>query len=153
MKESIFYQSKILNCGFVACNNHVQVPFSDQLFNSENTDIKKSSKLSEYALKIGRTRFEEQIKDKVENQDFKSIDDIKEFCESLPNEWTVLQICKDHDKSTTFACKDRIVSSTQPIYISVLKHARSSEYPDPICFRIDASVDKMSEYLFSAWFF
>ncbi|KAL5284737.1 ESPL1 family protein [Megaselia abdita] len=149
-QESIFYQAKILNMGFVSSNENVNssLLFSEPL-NFKEALRKNPSSFRTFALQFGKRKYEESCAYKNtqnENQDFQTFDDIKELCKSLPSEWTVLQLCKDHDKFTTTSYKDQILERAQSIYVSILKHARSSEFPDPICFKIEAPVTKTSEF-------
>lgn len=104
-----------------------------------------------FAFEFGQKKYAEIKKQKLENQDFQSCDDIKEFCRSLPNEWTVLQVCKEHDNATTTSAYKDQMKKAKPIYLSLLKHARSSEFPDPICLRLDAPANQMSKFSYILW--
>lgn len=54
-------------------------------------------------------------------------------------EWTILQLCKGPCTSTTFLTFSEINTQPAYIYLSILQHARSSKYSDPICLRINTS--------------
>lgn len=137
--------------GFVSSHENVELNSSvlfDRKLNYDQPMQEGASKFRKFCMEFGKKKYEEEL-DKIannerENKDFQTFDEIKQFCNSLPKEWTVLQISKDHDKHTTSYTKDHILQSAQPIYISLLNHARSSEYPDPICFKLDGPSVKMA---------
>lgn len=54
-------------------------------------------------------------------------------------EWTIIQLCKGPRLDTTYSIYEKIHSSPAPIYLSIIKHARSDIYSNPICIRINTS--------------
>uniref|UniRef100_T1GBX5 Uncharacterized protein n=1 Tax=Megaselia scalaris TaxID=36166 RepID=T1GBX5_MEGSC len=126
ISESIFLQTKLLNMGFTSKNPGCVIRIACLICFQAKKDYEK----------LMESR-------KKNNLDFQSMEEITSFCKDLPDEWTVLQVCKDHDKTTTTLKKNDILKRPCPIYLTVLKHPRSSEFPEPICIKIEQSGLKM----------
>ena len=57
-------------------------------------------------------------------------------------EWTIIQLCKGPRTETTYSIFPKIHESDAAIFMSLLKHARSDEYPTPICLRFSNTEQK-----------
>ncbi|TMW53544.1 hypothetical protein DOY81_001308 [Sarcophaga bullata] len=64
------------------------------------------------------------------------------YCKQLPNEWTIIQLCKGPRTETTYSIFPKIHESDAAIYMSLLKHARSADYPTPLCLRFSSAEQK-----------
>lgn len=53
-----------------------------------------------------------------------------------------MQLCKGPREETTFSIFPKIHESEAAIYLTILKHARSKEYPTPICLRFAGEEQK-----------
>lgn len=60
---------------------------------------------------------------------------ISEKCNSLPQEWCVLQLCKSFNPATTYSVFNEIIASDGAIYLTLLRHCRSPQL-GPICLKI-----------------
>ncbi|EDW50598.1 uncharacterized protein LOC6610899 [Drosophila sechellia] len=72
---------------------------------------------------------------------------ISEKCNSLPQEWCVLQLCKSFNPATTYSVFNEIIASDGAIYLTLLRHCRSPQL-GPICLRISSenTVNLFREY-------
>ncbi|XP_017012347.2 separin homolog sep-1 [Drosophila takahashii] len=59
---------------------------------------------------------------------------ISNICNSLPEEWCVLQLCKSFNPATTYSVHNEIIASDGAIYLTLLRHCRSPLI-GPICLR------------------
>ncbi|ALC43161.1 Sse [Drosophila busckii] len=64
------------------------------------------------------------------------LEKIKQVCQQLPDEWCVLQLCKSFNPANTYSRVNDIAASSGYIYMTLLRHCRSSEL-GPICLRFD----------------
>ncbi|XP_054084974.1 uncharacterized protein LOC105220867 [Zeugodacus cucurbitae] len=67
---------------------------------------------------------------------------IEQICQEMPKEWTILQLCKGPRTETTVSVYPQIHELDASIYLTVLRHARSAEYPTPICLRFTGPEQK-----------
>ena len=107
--------------------------------------------LFKFALNFGKKKYVEDMEDpdnnnSIDSNDFESTEEIRDFCRKLPKEWAVVQLCKGHNKLTTTMEKDHILKTPSSIYLTLLAHCRSDEYPDPVCFRIPGSDELAGEF-------
>ncbi|XP_023309030.2 separin [Lucilia cuprina] len=65
-----------------------------------------------------------------------------EICQKLPEEWTIIQLCKGPRAETTYSIFPKIHESDAAIYMTLIKHGRSSEYSTPICLRFSSAEQK-----------
>ncbi|XP_020713893.1 separin isoform X2 [Ceratitis capitata] len=67
---------------------------------------------------------------------------VEEICQKMPKEWTILQLCKGPRTETTYSVFPQIHELDAAIYFTLFKHARSVEYPTPICLRFSGPEQK-----------
>ncbi|XP_055910933.1 separin [Eupeodes corollae] len=141
-ENSIFYQIKSLCTGFESRYNvstdEIELP--DTKINEQQELMFQDRPLFKYALEYLKNRSLSKNKSPLnkthkinENHSIDSMQRVEEICASLPQEWTVIQLCKEQREETTYSMFREILASDAPIYLSILKHPRSKEYPKPIC--------------------
>uniref|UniRef100_A0A1B0AGA0 separase n=1 Tax=Glossina pallidipes TaxID=7398 RepID=A0A1B0AGA0_GLOPL len=154
LENSIFHQIRLLYQSaqeryrprHYAKDNSVSKTINvDELLAQMNADEKAdlpNNALIQYALKT----FKENSKEKVNSSDpcdiFRDISDpsqgvkrIQDICKQMPEEWTVLQLCKGFNTLSTYSKYSKIHESDAAIYITILRHIRTCDYPKPICLR------------------
>ncbi|XP_067613568.1 uncharacterized protein Sse isoform X2 [Eurosta solidaginis] len=67
---------------------------------------------------------------------------IVKICQQMPKEWTILQLCKGPRTETTYSVFPQIHELDASIYLTLLKHPRSEDYPIPICLRFSGPEQK-----------
>nr|XP_014103772.2 separin isoform X1 [Bactrocera oleae] len=72
----------------------------------------------------------------------KGVQKIEEICQEMPKEWTILQLCKGPRTETTYSVYPQIHELDASIYVTVLRHVRSAEYPTPISLRFSGPEQK-----------
>ncbi|KAI9587641.1 hypothetical protein GQX74_003487 [Glossina fuscipes] len=57
-------------------------------------------------------------------------------------EWTILQLCKGFNTLSTYSKHSKIHESVAAIYVTILRHIRTCDYPKPICLRVTGGDQK-----------
>uniref|UniRef100_A0A1A9VZZ7 separase n=1 Tax=Glossina brevipalpis TaxID=37001 RepID=A0A1A9VZZ7_9MUSC len=122
--------------------------FLAQMNADEKSDLPDNA-LIQYALKTFKRRVTAEANSTDDYDIFKDISDptegiqrIQDICKQLPEEWTVLQLCKGSNTATTYSKYPEIHKSYAAIYVTILRHVRSCDYPKPICLRFNGSDPK-----------
>lgn len=143
IKNSIFYQIKSLCTGFEAryCVPIESSNFSDFEISEKQKKEFNDRPLLKYGIEYLKSKQLPKPKPRpprIKKQSIDSIQDVQEICSALPQEWTIIQLCKEQRDDSTYSLFRQIFAADAPIYLSILKHPRSKEYPNPICFRLAA---------------
>uniref|UniRef100_A0A1A9V1T3 separase n=1 Tax=Glossina austeni TaxID=7395 RepID=A0A1A9V1T3_GLOAU len=154
LENSIFHQIRLLYQSaqeryrprhFTKDNSMSKTINVDELLAHMNADEKAdlpNNALIQYALKT----FKESPKEKVNSSDpcdiFRDISEpsegvkrVQDICKQMPEEWTVLQLCKGFNTLSTYSKYSKIHESDAAIYVTILRHIRTCDYPKPICLR------------------
>ncbi|KAL9913380.1 separin-like [Glossina fuscipes] len=154
LENSIFHQIRLLYQSaqeryrpmhFKKDNSKSKTINVDELLAQMNADEKAdlpNNALIQYALKT----FKENPQEKVNSSDpcdiFRDISDpsdgvkqIQDICKQMPEEWTILQLCKGFNTLSTYSKYSKIHESDAAIYLTILRHIRTCDYPKPICLR------------------
>uniref|UniRef100_A0A1B0CLT1 separase n=2 Tax=Lutzomyia longipalpis TaxID=7200 RepID=A0A1B0CLT1_LUTLO len=66
--------------------------------------------------------------------EYESAGKLIEKCRELPEEWTVLHLCKDFNANSVNSLQSEVISSNGGIYLTLLKYERSElNHHEPIC--------------------
>ncbi|XP_055841810.1 separin homolog sep-1 isoform X2 [Episyrphus balteatus] len=144
IEHSIFYQIKSLCSGFESRYGEIteETEFPETEITEEQERLFQDRPLFKYAIeylksrKVVKSSLKPKIRKSTFNNSIDSIQDVQDICSSLPQEWTIIQLCKEQREDTTYSIFQEIFAANAPIYLSILKHPRSKDYPKPICLRL-----------------
>ncbi|XP_055680010.1 uncharacterized protein LOC129788059 [Lutzomyia longipalpis] len=70
----------------------------------------------------------------LDTLEYDSAGKLIEKCRELPEEWTVLHLCKDFNANSINSLQSEVISSNGGIYLTLLKYERSElNHHEPIC--------------------
>ncbi|XP_037924197.1 separin isoform X1 [Hermetia illucens] len=144
--NSIFYQTEALCLGYRIkyLSKANELDPLKAAYELPVEELKKKNRIENALIKFAEKEMQnkpcpkpkpsEQVFETNPEKGFKAI---RDFCRSLPKEWTVIQLCKSFNANTSASLKTEIITAQNSIYLSVLKNVQSDVHPDPICIKIE----------------